>query len=170
MGCLSARFLSDFRSPMIPLPIEALGRGLIRQAFPPNAAFRSQSHIGEDRVLRQRGDRVRIGAGRSAGRDAEKPASGLIARSSPLSSGRIQAMSSPTVQIFQSSNPSGGISMARLVLPQALGNAAAIYVFSPSGFSTPRINMCSAIQPSSRAMLEAIRRAKHFLPSRAFPP
>nr|WP_261361876.1 hypothetical protein [Frigoriglobus tundricola] len=30
--------------------------------------------------------------------------------------------------------------------------------------------MCSAIHPSSRAMFEAIRRAKHFLPSRAFPP
>ncbi|MBA3282318.1 MAG: phosphoenolpyruvate carboxykinase (GTP), partial [Acidimicrobiia bacterium] len=28
----------------------------------------------------------------------------------------------------------------------------------------------SAIQPSSRAMVEAMRRAKHFLPSRALPP
>ncbi len=30
--------------------------------------------------------------------------------------------------------------------------------------------MCSASQPSSRAITEAIRRAKHFLPSRALPP
>jgi hypothetical protein len=30
--------------------------------------------------------------------------------------------------------------------------------------------MCSAIHPSSRAMLEAIRRPKHFFPSRALPP
>ena len=30
--------------------------------------------------------------------------------------------------------------------------------------------MCSAIQPSSRAIAEAIRSAKHFLPSRALPP
>ena len=30
--------------------------------------------------------------------------------------------------------------------------------------------MCSASQPSSRAMTEAMRRAKHFLPSRALPP
>ena len=30
--------------------------------------------------------------------------------------------------------------------------------------------MCSAIQPSSRAMFEAMRSAKHFLPSRALPP
>ena len=38
------------------------------------------------------------------------------------------------------------------------------------GDSTPRMSMCSAIQPSSRAMLEAMRRAKHFLPSSALPP
>lgn len=30
--------------------------------------------------------------------------------------------------------------------------------------------MCSASQPSSRAMAEAMRSAKHFLPSRALPP
>ncbi len=30
--------------------------------------------------------------------------------------------------------------------------------------------MCSAIQPSSRAMTDAIRSAKHFLPSSALPP
>ena len=79
-------------------------------------------------------------------------------------------MSSPTVYTFQPSKPAGGISMDRLVLPQALGNAAATYVFSPSGDSSPRISMCSASQPSSRAMAEAMRRAKHFLPSSALPP
>jgi len=31
-------------------------------------------------------------------------------------------------------------------------------------------SMCSAIQPSSRAMFDAIRSAKHFLPSSEFPP
>src|SRR3972149_6254103 len=30
--------------------------------------------------------------------------------------------------------------------------------------------MCSAIQPSSRAIADAIRRPKHFFPSRALPP
>jgi hypothetical protein len=30
--------------------------------------------------------------------------------------------------------------------------------------------MCSASQPSSRAITEAIRNAKHFLPSSALPP
>src|SRR5215471_9978220 len=54
------------------------------------------------------------------------PASGLMARKRPLASGFIQAMSSPTVQTFQPSKPFGGISIARLVLPQALGKAAVI--------------------------------------------
>src|SRR5579859_5947937 len=59
------------------------------------------------------------------GATPKKPASGLRARSRPFSSGRIQAMSSPTVQTFQPSKPFGGMSMAKLVFPQALGNAAA---------------------------------------------
>src|SRR5687768_4797056 len=53
------------------------------------------------------------------------PASGLIARSRPFSSGLIQAMSSPTSDTFQPDSPGGGMSIARLVLPHALGNAAA---------------------------------------------
>src|SRR5690242_6932492 len=63
--------------------------------------------------------------GEVPGATPKKPASGLIARSSPFSSGLIQAISSPTVQTFQPSNPAGGIIMAKFVLPQALGNAAA---------------------------------------------
>jgi hypothetical protein len=52
------------------------------------------------------------------------PASGLIARKRPLASGLIHAMSSPTIVTFQPSIASGGTSIARFVLPQALGNAA----------------------------------------------
>src|SRR5580692_3262501 len=59
------------------------------------------------------------------GATPKNPVSGLMARSRPVSSGRIQAMSSPTVQTFHPSNPSGGIIMAKLVLPQAEGKAAA---------------------------------------------
>ena len=77
-------------------------------------------------------------------------------------------MSSPIVSTFQSS--SVGIIIDRLVLPHALGNAPAMYLTSPSGEVSLTISMCSAIQPSSRAITEAIRRAKHFLPSRALPP
>ncbi len=81
-------------------------------------------------------------------------------------------MSSPTQVTSQPSswNSLGGMSIAKFVLPHALGNAAATYVFSPSGFLTPVISMCSASQPCSRARTDAIRRAKHFLPNSALPP
>src|SRR5437588_4659084 len=69
------------------------------------------------------------------GATPRNPASGLMARKLPFSSGLIQAMSSPTVQTFHPSNPGGGISIAKFVLPQALGKAAVTYVFSPCGFS-----------------------------------
>src|ERR1700679_304279 len=45
------------------------------------------------------------------GATPKNPASGLIARSRPFSSGLIQAMSSPTVHTLHPSNPSGGTSM-----------------------------------------------------------
>ena len=87
-------------------------------------------------------------------------------------------MSSPIVVTFQPPSAGGGISIAKLVLPQALGKAAATWCFLPSGEVTPRISMCSASQPglpdalsaAARPITEAMRRAKHFLPSRALPP
>ena len=60
--------------------------------------------------------------------------------------------------------------MAKFVLPQALGKAAATWYFLPSGLVTPKINMCSANQPCVWPMVEAMRNAKHFLPSNALPP
>ena len=57
------------------------------------------------------------------GATPKNPASGLIAYSLPSAAGLIQAMSSPTVVTFQpsSANAGGGTSMAKFVLPQALG-------------------------------------------------
>ena len=101
-----------------------------------------------------------------------------MARSLPSALGLIQAMSSPMVVTFQPSKPAGGISMAKLVLPQALGKAAATWYFLPWGLVTPKMSMCSANQPglpagpsaAARPMLEAMRSAKHFLPNKALPP
>src|SRR5580704_10276642 len=74
-------------------------------------------------------DRVAIAFGlvliEVPGATPKNPASGLIARKCPLASGLIQAISSPTVQTFQPSKPGGGISIEKLVLPQALGKAPA---------------------------------------------
>ena len=102
------------------------------------------------------------------GATPKMPASGLIAYSRPSSPNFIHAMSSPIVSTFQPSI--AGTSIARLVLPHALGKAPVTYLTSPSGEVSLRISMCSAIQPSSRAITDAIRSAKHFLPSSALPP
>src|SRR5262245_43634410 len=58
------------------------------------------------------------------GATPKSPASGLIAYRRPSFPGLIQAMSSPIVVTFQPCNAAGGTSMAKFVLPQALGNAA----------------------------------------------
>src|ERR1039457_3043038 len=102
------------------------------------------------------------------GATPKKPASGLIAYSRPSSPNRIQAISSPMVSTRQPGTV--GWSMARLVLPHADGKAAAMYLLSPLGGLILSMSMCSASHPSSRAITEAMRRAKHFLPSSAFPP
>ena len=79
-------------------------------------------------------------------------------------------MSSPMVVTLQPSKALGGTSIEKLVLPQALGKAAAMWYFLPWGLVTPRMSMCSASQPCSLPMLEAMRSAKHFLPNSALPP
>lgn len=63
-------------------------------------------------------------AGPVPGATPKKPFSGLMARSSPSALQRIHAMSSPIVSTVQPGRD--GTSMARLVLPQADGNAAAM--------------------------------------------
>src|SRR5262245_46143018 len=80
------------------------------------------------------------------GATPKNPRSGLIARSWPRWSTWIHAMSSPTVHTRYPG--SWETTMARFVLPEALGMAAARYVTCPSGSSRPRISMCSASQPS----------------------
>src|SRR5262249_6223528 len=79
------------------------------------------------------------------GATPKKPYSGLTACRRPSSPKRIQAMSSPMVSAFQPF--SVGCSMARLVLPQAEGKAAATYFTTPLGEVSFRISMCSASQP-----------------------
>ena len=66
-------------------------------------------------------------------------------------------MSSPMASTVQPGMV--GLSIARLVLPHALGKAAATYLVTPCGEVSLRISMCSASQPSSRAMTEAMRSA-----------
>src|SRR5579864_5117456 len=91
------------------------------------------------------------------GATPKNPVSGLMAYRRPSEPNLIQQMSSPMVSAFQPATV--GWIMARLVLPHADGNAPATYRGDPDGGVSLRISMCSASQPSSRAMTEAIRSA-----------
>ena len=113
-------------------------------------------------------DRVRVRLVARAGATPKKPASGLMAYRRPSSPNFIHAMSSPIVSTFQPAKL--GTSIARLVLPRGARERAREVLGLPSGEVSLMISMCSASQPSSRAMTEAMRRAKHFLPSSALPP
>ncbi len=81
----------------------------------------------------------------------------MIAYRRPSSPGCIQQMSSPIVSAFHPGIV--GPSIARFVLPHAEGKAAETWKTSPRGFVTLSSSMCSASQPSSRPMTEAIRSA-----------
>src|SRR6185436_821950 len=72
MGSLGTSFFSDFRSPLVTLPVRTFCGWLVGHAFPPDAAFGSESHVGKDRVGCQSGHRIRIGLRRSAWRHAEE--------------------------------------------------------------------------------------------------
>src|SRR5262249_54003497 len=65
------------------------------------------------------------------GATPKNPASGLIAHRRPSGPTRIHAMSSPTVHTFHPFCDGGGTSIARFVLPHALGKAAPMECVSP---------------------------------------
>ncbi len=102
------------------------------------------------------------------GATPKKPASGLMARRRPSAPCAIQAMSSPMVSTVQPGME--GRSIAKLVLPQALGNPAATWKERPSGFVALSSSMWAASQPSCSPILEAIRSANPFLARIALPP
>src|SRR5206468_1613607 len=100
----------------------------------------------------------------------KNPTSGLIAYSLPSALRCSHAMSSPKSHTLKSLRLGGGLSIARLVLPLALGNAPLRYVSRPEPSSIPTINICSASHPSSLAATLAILSEWDFLERRAFPP
>ena len=129
-----------------------LGRILV-ETFPPNCVVVVivKSNVGEDGVLTGAGKSVGVGLFVGAGSNAEEAVFGVDSPKSAVadrvSSKRYHHRRSKPCSPYRGST-SGGMSIARLVLPQAEGNAAAMYLTSPSGLSTPRMSICSAIQPS----------------------
>ena len=126
---MGGRRLASRASTPCPASRSRAPAGSPRQPLPPHVAVVGERAVGEDRVLGDRVDRVRVGIAPVPGATPKKPASGLTAYSRPSAPNFIQAMSSPIVSTFQPG--SVGISIARLVLPQALGKAAATYFDLP---------------------------------------
>ena len=108
--------------PGVRLALPVLDRRAAVQAFPPRLIVRGDCDVREDRVA-DHVERVAIGLAVRAGHDAE--VAGLRVDRAQLAVGaEVQpAMSSPSVQTFQPGIEAGGTSIARLVLPQADGNA-----------------------------------------------
>ena len=113
-------------------------------------------------------DRIGVGLRAGSRRHAEEARLGVDGLEPAVGADFIQPMSSPTVSTFQPGLVE--TSIARFVFPQAVGKAPVMYLTSSWGVVSLRISMCSASHPSSRAITEAIRSAKHFLPSSALPP
>ena len=111
--------------PVAALPIDQMRGRRIGQPLPPHVAVVRERDVGEDHVAVERLDGVGVGLDAGSRRHAEETGLGIDRAQLPSGCGLIQAMSSPMVRTFQPSNAVGGTSMARLVLPQAEGNAAA---------------------------------------------
>ncbi len=120
-------------------------------------------------VIVMRAHRVRVGLDAGARRDAEEP--GLrVDRVQPA----VGAEAASRRCRRRSSRPSSRAASARASRGSSCrtptGTPPRRSGLSPAGGVSLRMSMCSASQPSSRAIVEAMRRAKHFLPRRAFPP
>jgi hypothetical protein len=143
--------------------------GGVGHAFPPDVAVVGQRDVREDHVVLQAGHAVVVGLVVGAGRHAE--VAGLrVDRVEPaVRFGLIQAMSSPIVVTFQPSMPAAGSASRSWSFRRRSGTPRR-HGACGLGEVTPRISMCSASQPWSRPIVEAMRSAKHFLPSSALPP
>ena len=111
--------------PRLALPVGEVRGRLVGEVLPPHVAVVGERGVGEHGVARRAcGARSGWTCSLVPGATPKNPNSGLIACRRPSSPNFIHAMSSPMVSTFQPGMV--GISMARLVLPHADGNAAAM--------------------------------------------
>ena len=133
-----------------------------------------EGDVGEDGVGAQGGHGVGVGLVAGAGRDAEEAGfrvdGAQLAGGVRLDPGDVVA-DGPDLPALEAGgwDEHGEVGLAAGG-GEGGGDIGFLGVAVGVGDSTPTMSMCSAIQPSSRAMLEAMRRAKHFLPSSALPP
>jgi hypothetical protein len=121
LGCAAGR--PQPGRPVVALPVDQVLRRLVGQPLPPDVAVVGERAVGVDAVGVS--EAWRWGwTSRWCRGDAEEAVLRVDGvELAVLGFGLIQAMSSPTVVTSQPSKPLGGISIAKLVLPQALGKA-----------------------------------------------
>ena len=125
-GCWDAPlFPSKSGVQSIASPINRVLRRRAILAFPPDIAVVRQRDVGVKRVALDRFHRVRVRFVARPRHDAEIAVLRIDRLQTAVAPICIQAMSSPMVVIFQPAKCAGGISIAKFVLPHALGNAAA---------------------------------------------
>ena len=140
-GCAALAPVSprDLRRPLVgPCQSRHSVGGSVGHPFPPYAALRRERDIGEQwSFALERGHRIPDWSVLDVpGATPKKPASGLIARRRPSAPAPHPGESSPIGPDFPAlRTPLGGIIMAKLVLPQALGTQPQRKFFAPSGFS-----------------------------------
>ena len=135
-----------------PFQRGGVGRRVL-QALPPDVAVLGERDVGEDRVALVDGLASRCGLVCSLvpGATPKKPYSGLTAHRRPSSPMRIQAMSSPIASTFQP----GMVGLEHGEVGLAAGareRRRDVLGRRPAGLVSLRISMCSASQPSSRAI------------------
>ena len=122
MRRLGSGLLGDLRCPALAAPVDAFGGRFIGHSLPPHAAVRRQRHVGEDCVPAQGRHRVGIGLVAGARRHAEEPRLGIDGAQLAVRVGRDPGdVVADRRHLPAARTPSGGTSIARLVLPQADG-------------------------------------------------
>ena len=129
LGCEDGR--AALGRPVLALPVDRVRGRRGGHALPPDVAV-DEGAVGEDGVALDRAHGVGVGLVARAGRDAEEAGLGVdraqLAVRRRTSSRRCRRRRSRP-----SSPASVGSSIARLVLPHALGNAAATCLTAPCG-------------------------------------
>lgn len=139
--------------PRLSLPVECVLRRIFVQTLPPDGVVVLVEYdVCEDGVGSRGGQRVRVGLRIRAGRYAEeavfgigRPEASVRTLSDP---GNVIAYAPDLIALFRIElrrDKHGKVGFAA-----GGGKAAAMYLISPSGFSIPRMSICSAIQPSLR--------------------
>ncbi len=151
---------------------------VIGKTFPPDITI-VRRNIGKNSVSAKRGYTVGICLFPVPGATHQITGLGLIARSRPLASGLIHAMSSPMVVTFQPlassllwRNKHGEVC---LTAGRRKGCCKVVFI-APGGLNTKNKHVLGKPAKGHRLRLPAgpwtmqSRRAKHFYPKSAFPP